>query len=267
MITFPGRAGLIAAIILFVSACQKPAGPAAPEKPVVEKPVVAKVPEKPDYSTTERLSAEERRDRTNAFLTAIKVPTLQDLPVTEDHTNARFQTAQDIARRSVILYAIIFVVHGEMTTEEARAYLQGSGLWPNVSPMERKFLASNNVPDQVRFEYSWRIESLNVLLWSLGKISTLDLPRKMCDFENVRDLPDLSVDPNAWIERAALRNVEDILNESDFIYRLHWAVRDGELKKHAVPGNFHPGIIFERHYALNWLVRYADHWDDVTTDT
>jgi hypothetical protein len=267
MIRFPGRTGLIAAIILVSTACQKPTGPATPEKPVVETPVVAKVPERPDYSTTERLSAEERRNRTNAFLTAIQVPVLADLPVVDDHNNARFQTAQDIARRSVILYVIIFVVHREMTAEEARAYLQGSGLWPNVSPMERKFLASNNVPDQVRVEYSWRIESLNVLLWSLGKIPTLDLPRKMCEFENVRDLPDLTVDPKEWIERASLRNVEDILNESDFTYRLHWAVRDGELNRNTVPGNFHPGIVFERHYALNWLLLYDDNWDDVTTDT
>ena len=267
MITIPGRAGLFAAIILLTAACQKSNGPATPEKPMSEKPVTPKVPEKPDYTTTGKLSAEERRDRTNAFLAAIKVPTLSELPLAEDHTNARFQNAQDIARRSVILYVIIFVVHSEMTSAEARAYLQGSGLWGNVSPTERNFLANNSPSDQARVEFSWRIESLNVLLWSLGKIPSLDLPRKMCDFENVRDLPDLTVDPKQWIERAALRNVEDILNETDFIYRLHWAVRDGSLNKHAVPGNFHPGIVFERHYALNWLVMYADNWDDVTTDT
>jgi hypothetical protein len=116
-------------------------------------------------------------------------------------------------------------------------------------------------------EYSWRIESLNVLLWSLKKFDDLQLPINMCDFEHIEDLPDLSVDPTEWIEKSRLRNNEEILNQVDLIYRIHWATRDAELNGKKIPGNFHPGIIFERHYALNWLVRYANEWDDITTDT
>jgi len=29
-----------------------------------------------------------------------------------------------------------------------------------------------------------------------------------------------------------------------------------------------PGVIYERHYALNWMIRYGEQeWDDVSFDT
>lgn len=34
------------------------------------------------------------------------------------------------------------------------------------------------------------------------------------------------------------------------------------------PKGLHPGIVYERHYALNWLIGYAGlGWDDLRTDT
>ena len=89
----------------------------------------------------------------------------------------------------------------------------------------------------------------------------------MCDFEHIEDLPDLTADPGEWIARSKLRDTEEILNELDLTYRIHWATRDAALNNKAIPRDFHPGIVFERHYALNWLVIYADEWDDITTDT
>jgi uncharacterized protein DUF4272 len=33
-------------------------------------------------------------------------------------------------------------------------------------------------------------------------------------------------------------------------------------------GNLDSGVVYERHYALNWLIGYMGReWDDVTTDT
>jgi len=30
----------------------------------------------------------------------------------------------------------------------------------------------------------------------------------------------------------------------------------------------HPGVVYERHYALNWLINYMNQdWDDVSCDT
>ncbi len=36
----------------------------------------------------------------------------------------------------------------------------------------------------------------------------------------------------------------------------------------AMPPGLDPGIVYERHYVLNWLIGYSGQaWDDVTTDT
>jgi hypothetical protein len=45
-------------------------------------------------------------------------------------------------------------------------------------------------------------------------------------------------------------------------------VRQAELDEKAAPAKLEAGVVAERHYALNWLVRYGDaDWDDVDTPT
>jgi len=222
---------------------------------------------KPNYSSTSNLTGEERKNRTNEFLKDIKVPTLEHLPLVEDFTVAQFRDDKQVAERCIVLYGIIFVVHGEASGDEMIEYLKEFDLWRKVSPKERKFLENENPSEKDKVDHSWKIESLNVLLWSLNKFDHLDLPINMCDFQHIEDLPDLGIDPTEWIEKSRLRNKEEILNQVDLIYRIHWATRDAELNNKEIPGNFHPGIVFERHYALNWIVLYADEWDDITTDT
>ncbi|HEX6611164.1 MAG TPA: DUF4272 domain-containing protein [Hyphomicrobiaceae bacterium] len=50
------------------------------------------------------------------------------------------------------------------------------------------------------------------------------------------------------------------------MYRYHWAVRDASINGRPSPADLDPGIVMERHHALNWLIGYIDA-DDVTTDT
>ena len=76
-------------------------------------------------------------------------------------------------------YGIIFVVHGEVSGEEMIEYFKEFGLWEKVSPNEKKFLINKKPTDQERIEYSWKIEGLNVLLWSLSKFDDLSLPYLM----------------------------------------------------------------------------------------
>ena len=80
-------------------------------------------------------------------------------------------------------------------------------------------------------------------------------------------MPKLGTSSRDFIETAQLRSVSEILDETDRIYRIHWAVREAQLKEQPVPAGLDPDVVWERHYALNWLTWYADEWDDVTTDT
>ena len=54
---------------------------------------------------------------------------------------------------------------------------------------------------------------------------------------------------------------------SDLLYRMHWATRQAGLDGKETPANLSDSIIYERHYAINWITYYEENWDDVTTDT
>ena len=62
--------------------------------------------------------------------------------------------------------------------------------------------------------------------------------------------------------------MEEILDELDKTFRMNWACVDARIKGEQVTGNINPSIIYERHYALNWLTNYQNQeWDEVQTNT
>ncbi len=68
--------------------------------------------------------------------------------------------------------------------------------------------------------------------------------------------------------QAKLRPQAELLDAADLIYRTHWAVRQARLDGEPSPAGLDPGVVHERHYALNWLIGYAGQaWDDMSTDT
>jgi hypothetical protein len=67
---------------------------------------------------------------------------------------------------------------------------------------------------------------------------------------------------------ARLRPTGELLDALDLSFRLHWATTDARVKNAAPPAGLEPGVVAERHHALNWLVRFQDAaWDDVETPT
>jgi hypothetical protein len=124
-------------------------------------------------------------------------------------------------------------------------------------------------PEKEVIASTWRAESLWTLLWALGKIEELELPRELCDTAEEQNLMSWTDQDSCttFVNGAELRSLCEILDETDLIYRIHWAVVDARLNNEGVPGGFDPGVVYERHYTLNWLTCYSDKWDDVATDT
>ena len=81
-------------------------------------------------------------------------------------------------------------------------------------------------------------------------------------------MPPLGGPTTGWLVAPHLRAEAEILAANEAIYQLHWSVRDARLFGRPTPAELHPGVIRERHYALNWLIGYnGQDWDDITTDT
>ena len=48
---------------------------------------------------------------------------------------------------------------------------------------------------------------------------------------------------------------------------MDWACVDARIKGVQIT-EIHSGVVYERHYALNWLINYRNQeWDDVSCDT
>lgn len=147
-------------------------------------------------------------------------------------------------------------------------WLKRENLWDYASPKEKDVFENANRTQKDFDDATWRSEALWTLLWSLGKIDELDLPRQFYDSERLQQvLPKPGDSCARFINGASLRSKSELLDATDLIYRIHWAVEDARLKKTPIPAGFNPDIVYERHYALNWLTFYSNDWDNVTTDT
>jgi predicted homoserine dehydrogenase-like protein len=98
-------------------------------------------------------------------------------------------------------------------------------------------------------------------------VESLGPPTGICDVRRaVKTVTGTSTD--VFIAKSNLRPLCEILDEGDFIYRCHWAVKDAQAKGEAIPAGLDPGVVIERHIALNWLRTYhSEAWDDVSADT
>ena len=70
--------------------------------------------------------------------------------------------------------------------------------------------------------------------------------------------PEDESDPIALRQALRLRPVREILDWSDRLYRLHWAVRDARLHGRPTPAGIEAGAVFEWHFAVNWMTRKDD---------
>ena len=202
----------------------------------------------------------------------------------EEEQPDEMRTAADVARRCIVLYALIAAGHGE-SREELVAWLRREGVWEAVSPEESAFLLPDSPTEQQRINATWRCEALFPLLWALGSIADLPPPMELCDLQLIRSvLPPLLDSVGEFISSSSLRADTEIHAANEEIYQIHWRVRDFELRNEPTPPgklsrmpapdreppveSYDPGVVYERHYALNWLIGYwGQDWDDITTDT
>jgi hypothetical protein len=217
-------------------------------------------------ASTPSKEAIERKERSVKRLQLEGGPMIAHLPVIEDSTQAKARTKEEIAHRAIAV--CITAVKGEGLDQAAVDELvKKFGAGKFFSPKEAAFIKDPKPSQKDRNQYSWRYESLWVLLWSLGYVDQLDRPAGQCDVAKaVSFLRDR--DSAQFVKDAKLRPLSEILDQADLAYRYHWAVVDARLKKQEAPGSLDGGVVLERHYVLNWLIGYmGQDWDEISTDT
>ncbi|MEL7147377.1 MAG: DUF4272 domain-containing protein, partial [Bacteroidota bacterium] len=135
-----------------------------------------------------------------------------------------------------------------------------------LSEQEKKLVSSETLSDQEKAFARWRYESLFTLMWSVGLIDTLPFPSSTAPSEAlIKQL--VGMDRKKLSEAVTLRSIEEILDMLDLVYRMNWACMEAKVKHREPTGNLNAGVVYERYYALNWLVSHQDaDWDEVTLD-
>jgi hypothetical protein len=219
-------------------------------------------------------SPEERKARTETLLASLGVPLNRNLPLIEPESEVRTRSAEEVAKRCGVLLARAAVGHSS-GQHETLEWLTARGLWESTSNKEKQFFQDPAPSEQSKFAATWEVEKINVFLWALGYINTLALPCEVCDVPLIqRNLPPPGLPKSEslrlwsqFIQDAKLISVSAILDALDLTYRIDRAVVECRIHGQPPPAGFNPGVVYERHYALNWLTCYADDWDEITCDT
>ncbi len=206
-----------------------------------------------------------RKERSERILSSEGVPVNPRLPLLEIGDDVGSRTKEEVALRTLCVLMTAIKAERMDQTMVLRVICQ-YGLAPHFSPREKDFIRSPEPSDQQRTRFSWRCEAAWTLLWALGYVRSLSLPSTTCDVAfAVSCMRDRGT--QQFISDAKLRSFDQIVDQADLIYRYHWALIDAALAKRAAPAELNAAVVYERHYALNWLIRHRHQdWDEVTTD-
>lgn len=212
-------------------------------------------------------TSESRKIETNKYLESKGIPICEHLPLVENSQEVILRKPSEIATRIMILTGIIDTAFDE-DRKEIVSWLKDTNLWKDVSKSEKEYLTKKSLTKEDKIASSWRTEAVNVLFWSLGMVDKLNEPIKECDLTKAHEgTKEKYGSLDNFIKQSEIRSTEEILDQIDLIYRIHWAVRDAILNNRPYPNGYDPSIVYERHYALNWITCYQEDWDDITTDT
>lgn len=218
----------------------------------------------------------EALDRKNKSIEILKknaIPYIEHLPVIETKEETEMKTKEEIAQRAVCCLVSIQhsfdIINGDDVKgsyEFFHGMLKTWGLLDKLSPNEKVLFTGKLEENKIQV-FPWRYEAYWVLVWALGFVKELTLPKECCDGQQAIDIVSQYQSFQDFLAATRPRTQDQILDEADLIFRIRWACVDASLKGQDAPAGINPDVAMERHMALNWLIGYDDDWDDTSIDT
>ena len=225
--------------------------------------VDAKYMDKEDDEATE--DQIDRKKQSEETLREAGVKINEHLPYVSSFEETWSRTPEEIIERAYAL--LIVAAKGEGIEQEHLDRVISKKNITGFSPREAAIVQTESLSEKDRAYATWRYESLNVMLWALGKIDKLNYPNDIC---NVGEIVNLINTPSReeFENSITIRTEEELLDWLDLAYRMHWACVDARVKGEPISGGLESGVVYERHYSLRWLTSQDEEdWDDVTTAT
>ena len=196
------------------------------------------------------------------FLRHHSIEVNETLPLIEAIKELSPQDARSVAIRSVVLSYVIGIGFGA-DTRHLKSSLENWGLLAHASEQEQELLSRSEHTPQEKINATWLTECAQSLAWCLGLVE-LD-PFRRCDDDLASHFPQPFTDPTAFIFEATMRPLEEVYQQADLHYRLHWAARNARLMGHHT--TIDEGLISERRKALDWVIGVEPDWDQIPLHT
>ena len=212
-----------------------------------------------------------RKARSEAVLAEHGLRAPPSLPAVLGEAELRQREPAEVAARAFATLAAAVRAEAlandnELSSDAILAHLPDAQV--ALSPQEAAFMAEAAPDAQWVANMGWRYECVAVFAWALGMRDELPFPAAIVDVAPLtRAFIDAS-DVVGVLAQAQPRAASELLDALDETLRLHWVVRDAQIKQAQPPEGVLPGVVIERHRALNWLVRFENaDWDEVDTPT
>jgi hypothetical protein len=218
----------------------------------------------------------ERRAKSIEILKEQGVPYIEQLPMLEEEENIIPRSAEEIARRAIACLITIQIACDAMKgeIEEAREFFGEYAEKFNVKDEfteSEKILFSGEPNEQQIINMTWKYEAYWSLLWALGFVEKLDFPDDVCDCEFAINVVWDCESFDEFKGKVKLRSIKEMLDETDLLYRYHWACVVARINRREAPAGLNPGVVMERRWGLEWLVGKGDEdndcWDTVALHT
>jgi hypothetical protein len=196
------------------------------------------------------------------FLRRHAIEVNETLPLIEAVEELTPQDAGSVATRSVVLSYVLGIGFGA-DARRLKASLEQFGLYEHASTREHDLLSKSQHTQQDRVNATWLTECVQSLAWCMGLVD-LD-PFRKYDDDLATHFPPPFTDPRGFIADAVLRPTEEIYQQADLHYRLHWAARNARLVR--TRSTVDEGLISERRKALDWVIGVEADWDEIPLDT
>ncbi|MGZ9584311.1 DUF4272 domain-containing protein [Paenibacillus marinisediminis] len=218
---------------------------------------------------------EQRKDRSIAYLNERGIPYISWMPQLPPIVQCQFKTQEEIAKRAIALLIVIQYacdVAQSRDIHESKDFfislLQKYGVEDGLTENESSFLQDDEPDVQEAVNLTWQYEAYWPLIWALGLVDTLEFPDQVCDCDYAINIVSNCESFEQFYQTTTMRSKQEILDEADKIYRLHWACVNSRIKGEEAPAGMNESIVMERRRGLFWMTGHRDeHWDDISMDT
>jgi len=180
------------------------------------------------------------------------------------------RSSKEVAQRLNILSIFLAISDDKNSQSFFVKYIDEIGMTPFLTEKEKRILTVLNLTSQEEIDLSWCRESIYTLAWCLGLFPTMQIPINEADINPLFMLLPPEINIESFIRDSILINQDQLVEECEFYYALHWAKRHPEgwafLQKLGFR-KFNMSIIIERRRALEWVIDSNIDWDEVELNT